>query len=421
MASPFLRAFRHRNYRLFFGGQLISLTGTWMQRTAQDWLVLTLPGGGGTAVGITTAMQFLPLLLFGMYGGVLADRFPKRRLLMVTQAVMGMLALILGLLVITGTAQVWHVYVLAFALGATTVLDNPTRQTFAVEMVGKKDLQNAVALNSATFNLGRILGPAIAGTLIALVGTGTVFLLNAGSFVAVLVGLKLMNPRELHTVTPLPRAKGQLREGLRYIAGRRDLSLLLVLIAFVATFAMNSQITNALMSKQVFHSGAESFGLASTAIAVGAVIGALLSARRGYPRKRLLLSAAALFSLLDVAAGLSPWYWLFLVLLVPTGITMMTLNNTANATMQLSVSPEIRGRVMSVYLVVFMGGNPVGAPAIGWISEMFGARWSLIGGGLIATTAAVGVAIALSRVRGVKVRPRFRPRPHLQVVPVREG
>jgi len=392
-----------------------------MQRVAQDWLVLSLPGGGGTAVGITTAMQFLPLLLFGMYGGVLADRFPKRKLLMVTQAVMGLLALILGVLVVTGSAQVWHVYVLAFGLGATTVLDNPTRQTFAVEMVGPNDLSNAVALNSATFNLGRILGPAVAGTLIAFVGTGTVFLLNALSFVAVLTSLKLMNPRELRTVTPVPRAKGQLREGLRYIAGRRDLSLLLVLIAFVATFGMNSQITNALMSKQVFDSGAEAFGLASTAIALGAVIGALLSARRGHPRQKLLLTAAIVFSALDVAAGLSPWYWLFLVLLVPTGITMMTLNNTANATMQLSVAPEIRGRVMSVYLVVFMGGNPIGAPAIGWISETFGARWSLIGGGLISVTAAIAVAITLSRVRGVTVRPRFRPRPHLQVLPAREG
>ncbi|HEY3687580.1 MAG TPA: MFS transporter [Streptosporangiaceae bacterium] len=400
---------------MYASGQLVSNSGTWMQRTAQDWLVLTLPGGGGTAVGITTAMQFLPLLLFGMYGGVLADRFNKRHLLMVTQAIMGTLALVLGILVVTGTARVWHVYILAFCLGSTTVLDNPTRQTFAVEMVGRKDLPNAVALNSATFNLGRILGPAIAGTLIAAVGTGTVFLLNAASFVAVLTSLKLMNPKELHTVDPVPRAKGQLREGLRYIASRRDLSLLLVLIAFVATFAMNSQITNALMSKQVFHSGAQAFGLASTAIAVGAVIGALLSARRGHPRQRLLLTAAIVFSLLDIAAGLSPWYWLFLILLVPTGITMMTLNNTANATMQLSVTPELRGRVMSVYLVVFMGGNPVGAPAIGWISETFGARWSLIGGGAIAATAAIGVAIALSRVRGLSVRPRFRPRPHLQV------
>lgn len=399
----------------------MSNTGTWMQRTAQDWLVLTLPGGGGTAVGITTAMQFLPLLLFGMYGGVLADRFNKRRLLMVTQTVMGLLALVLGVLAVTGAARVWHVYVLAFCLGATTVLDNPTRQTFAVEMVGRGDLQNAVALNSATFNLGRILGPALAGTLIAVVGTGTVFLLNAGSFIAVLAGLKLMKPAELRTVDPVKRAKGQLREGLRYIAGRRDLSLVLVLIAFVATFGMNSQITNALMSKQVFHSGAEAFGLASTALAIGAVIGALLSARRSHPRQRLLLSAAIMFSALDVLAGLSPWYWLFLALLVPTGVTMMTLTNTANATMQLSVAPEIRGRVMSVYLVVFMGGNPIGAPAIGWISETFGARWSLIGGGLISTAAALGVAVALSRVRGVRVRPRFRPRPHLQVLTTREA
>lgn len=415
------RSLTTRNYRLYASGQLVSTTGTWMQRTAQDWLVLTLPGGGGTAVGITTAMQFLPLLLFGMYGGVLADRFNKRRLLVCTQAIMGTLALVLGILVITGTAQVWHVYVLAFCLGSTTVLDNPSRQTFAVEMVGRGDLQNAVALNSATFNLGRILGPAAAGGLIAFVSTGPVFLINAASFVATLTALLMMNPRELHTVEPVKRAKGQLREGLRYIAGRRDLSLILILVAFVATFAMNSRITNALMSKQVFHSGAGAFGLASTAIALGAVIGALLSAKRGKPRQKVLLTAAIGFSVLDIAAGLSPWYWLFLILLVPTGMVMMTMNNTANATMQLSVTPELRGRVMSVYLVVFTGGNPIGAPAIGWISEHFGARWSLVGGGLIATVASLAVAIALTRVRGMTVRPGLRPWPHLKVVPARES
>lgn len=387
-----------------------------MQRTAQDWLVLTLPGGGGTAVGITTAMQFLPMLLFGMYGGVLADRFSKRKILIITQAAMGLLALTLGVLAITGSAQVWQVYILAFGLGVATVIDNPTRQTFAVEMVGQQGLPNAVALNSATFNLARILGPAVGGTLIAAIGTGPVFLLNAASFLGVLISLKIMDPRKLHTVPPIPRAKGQLREGLRYIAARRDLSLLLILIAFVATFAMNSQITNALMSKEVFHSGAEAFGLASAMIAIGAVTGALMAARRGRPRQKLLLSSAIMFSALVLAGGLMPWYWAFLVVLVPTGIAQMTLSNAANATMQLSVAPEIRGRVMSVYLVVFMGGNPIGAPAIGWISEEFGARWSLIGGGLIALVASLAVAVALARFRGVLVRPRIRPRPHLAVL-----
>src|SRR4051812_16049360 len=283
------RSLRNRNYRLFAAGQVVSNTGTWMQRVAQDWLVLDLTHGSGAALGITTGLQFLPLLLFGLYGGVLADRFSKRRVLMITQAVMGGLALILGVLAITGTAQVWHVYALAFGLGVATVVDNPTRQTFAVEMVGPNDLSNAIALNSAIFNTARIVGPAIAGVLIAAIGTGPVFMVNAASFGAVLVGLYLMREDELYTKTRVPRAKGQLREGLRYVRGRRDLVMLLVVLLFVAAFGMNFQITTALMSREVFHSGASSFGLASTMLAVGAVFGSLLAARRKRPRMRLML------------------------------------------------------------------------------------------------------------------------------------
>lgn len=397
------RSLRTRNYRLFAAGQVVSNTGTWMQRVAQDWLVLDLTHGSGVALGITTGLQYLPLLLFGLWGGVLADRYPKRRILMITQIALGALALILGVLAVTGTAQVWQVYALAFGLGLATVVDNPARQSFAVEMVGKRDLPNAIALNSATFNGARVLGPAVAGVLIGLVGTGPVFLINAASFGAVLFGLAAMRESELRTADLVPRAKGQLREGLRYVRGRRDLVLVLLLVGFVATFGMNFQMTTALVARQVFHTGAASFGLASTMLAVGALAGALLAARRVRPRMRLLVSAAALFGLLEMATGLMPAYWAFLVMLVPTGIAMMTFTTAANATMQLSVAPEMRGRVMGLYMFVFLGTNPLGAPLVGWMAEQFGPRLSIVLGGLVATVTALVVTV-LAAPRGLLVQ-----------------
>jgi MFS family permease len=390
------RSLRNRNYRLFAAGQVVSNTGTWMQRVAQDWLVLDLTHGSGTALGITTGLQFLPLLLFGLWGGVIADRYSKRRVLMITQVAMGALALVLGVLSIGGVAQVWHVYLLAFGLGLATVVDNPTRQTFVVEMVGREDLPNAIALNSASFNGARVVGPAVAGVAVALVGTGPVFLINAASFAAVLLGLKAMRERDLHDVAELvPRAKGQLREGLRYVRRRRDLVMVLVLVGFIAAFGMNFQMTTALMAKEVFHSGASSFGLASTMLAVGALSGALLAARRVRPSRRMLLMAAVLFGVFEVLTGLMPTYWSFLALLVPTGIALMTFTTTANATMQLSVAPEMRGRVMGLYMFVFLGTNPLGAPIIGWMAEQFGPRLSIVAGGLVATVAATVIVVVM--------------------------
>ncbi|MBX6765827.1 MAG: MFS transporter, partial [Actinomadura rubrobrunea] len=390
------RSLRNRNYRLFASGQVVSNTGTWMQRVAQDWLVLDLTHGSGTALGVTTGLQFLPLLLFGLWGGVIADRYPKRRVLMLTQASMGLLALVLGLLAVTGAARVWHVYLLAFLLGMATVVDNPTRQSFVIEMVGRRDLPNAIALNSASFNGARLIGPAVAGVLIAVLGTGPVFLLNAASFGAVLFGLYAMRQDELHTAEPVARGKGQLREGLRYVWGRRDLTLVLILVLFIATFGMNFQVTVALVSREVFHTGASSFGLASSMLALGALTGALLAARRAArPRMRLLIAAALLFGVLELATGLMPAYWSFLVLLVPTGIALMTFTTAANATMQLGVAPEMRGRVMGLYMLVFLGTNPIGAPVVGWMAEHFGPRLSLVVGGLIAM-ASVLVVTALA-------------------------
>jgi MFS family permease len=380
-----------------------------MQRVAQDWLVLELTHGSGTALGITTGLQFLPQLLFSLWGGVIADRYPKRRILFATQAAMGALALVLGVLALTGAVAVWQVYLLAFALGMVAVVDNPTRQTFVAEMVGRTGMANAIALNSAAFNLGRITGPAVAGLVISTVGTPAAFLVNAASFGAVLVGLKLMRPSELHRVERAPRAPGQLREALAYVRARPNLWLTLALVFFVATFGMNFQVTNALMSRGVFHTGAGAFGLASTMFAVGALGGALLAARRARPGMRLLLTTALAFGVLEVATGLMPTFWSFLVLLVPTGLALLMFTTTANSTTQLGTTPAVRGRVMGLYMLVFLGGAPLGSPLVGWAAEQFGARMSLIAGGLVSALAAVVAALLLARARAVPASSYLHP------------
>jgi MFS family permease len=375
-----------------------------MQRVAQDWLVLELTHGSGTALGIATGLQFLPQLLFSLWGGMIADRYPKRRILFVTQAAMGALALILGVLAMTGVVAVWQVYLLAFALGMVAVVDNPTRQTFVAEMVGRDGMANAIALNSATFNLARITGPAVAGLVITVVGTPAAFLVNAASFGAVLVGLKLMRPSELHPMERAPRARGQLREALGYVRARPDLSLTLALVFFVATFGMNFQVTTALMSRGVFGTGAGAFGLASTMFAVGALGGALLAARRARPGMRLLLTTSLVFGVLEVATGLMPTFWSFLAMLVPTGLALLTFTTAANSTTQLGTTPAVRGRVMGLYMLVFLGGAPLGSPLVGWVAEQFGARMSLIAGGMISAMAAAVVALLLARARRVHGR-----------------
>jgi MFS family permease len=398
-----------RNYRLFATGQVVSNTGSWMQRVAQDWLVLNLTHNSGTALGITTGLQFLPLLLFSLWGGMIADRYSKRHILMVTQTVMGGLALILGVLALTGTVRIWQVYALAFGLGLATVVDNPTRQAFAVEMVGRRDLANAIGLNSAVFNLARIAGPAIAGIVISLVGTPAAFLINAGSFGAVLISLKLMRQSELRPAERVPRGKGQLREGLRYVRARPTLWMPMVLIFFVATFGMNFQVTNALMSRAVFHTGAGAFGLASTVFAVGALGGALLAARRGRPNMALLLVTAMAFGAFEIFTGLMPTFWSFLILLAPTGLAVLTFTTAANSATQLGTSAEMRGRVMGIYMLVFLGGAPLGSPLAGWVAQDFGPRMSMISGGMISVVATVVVAAMLVHSRGVRVLPYLRP------------
>jgi MFS family permease len=388
---------------------VVSNTGSWMQRVAQDWLVLDLTHGSGWALGVTTGLQFLPLLLFSLWGGVIADRYPKRTILMATQALMGGLALALGLLALTGAVRIWHVYALAFALGMVTVVDNPTRQAFAVEMVGRRGMPNAIALNSAVFNLARIVGPAVAGLVIAALGTPAAFLVNAASYGAVLIGLKLMRPSELHPANPVPRARGQLRAGLSFVRQRKRLWMPLVLIFFVSTFGMNFQVTTALMSREVFHTGAGRFGIASAVYALGALGGALLAARRAQPTLRLVVVTSLAFSVLDVATGLMPDYWTFLLMLLPTGLAVLSFTTAANSTTQLGTTPEMRGRVMGLYLLVFLGGTPLGSPLAGWVAQQFGPRIAIICGGLIAVVATVVVGMMLARGSGARLRSYLRP------------
>ena len=411
------RSLRVRNYRLFAGGQVVSLTGTWAQRIAQDWLVLDLSGNSGVALGIVTALQFLPVLGLGLFAGVVADRYDKRRVLVVIQVLMGLLALVLGLLDVTGAVQLWQVYALSFALGLVSAFDTPVRQSFVVELVGADELPNAVSLNSATFNSARIVGPAVAGVLIAAVGTGWVFLGNAVSFLAVVTGLLLMDPAELRTSRPVAKAKGQVREGLAYVRDAPDLLVPIALIAVIATFGLNFQITMALVAKQVFDKGAGSFGLLTSVLAAGSLLGALASARRaGPPRLRRLLLSALAFGVLEVLVGLAPSYAVMAVLLVPTGMAVLTFTTTANTLVQLGSAPWVRGRVMALYTLVFLGGTPVGAPLIGAAAEAFGPRSGLLLGGVLSVAAALAGAAYSVRSRSLRVEPHLlRRHPHVHV------
>ncbi len=414
--SPTFSSLRVRNYRLYSSGMVVSNVGTWMQRVAQDWLVLQLSGGDGVALGITTALQFLPMALVSPWGGALADRLPKRGLLMATNTAMAALAVLLGVLDLTGVVEVWQVYVLAFGLGTAAALDNPARQAFVSELVGAEDLPNAVGLNSASFNAARMVGPGLAGLLIVLVGTGPVFLLNALTFLGPLVALRMMRPAELRPSPPSGGGGGRVREGLRYVRGRPDVVLVLALLFVVGTFGLNFQMTTALVATQVFGKGAGEYGLLGSILAVGSLTGSLLAARRGRPRRRLVIEAALVFAVLEVAAGLMPTYPSFALSLVPVGVAALTFVTAANASVQLAVAPAMRGRVMALYLMVFMGGTPLGAPVIGWVGQTFGARWTLVGGGLLTLAGTLLATLVTMRRQGIVVRPHLRPRPHFEAL-----
>lgn len=407
--SVMFRALGNRNYRMWAGGALVSNIGTWMQRVAQDWLVLTvLTDHSGTAVGITTGLQFLPMLLLGPYAGVLADRYRKLVILKWTQTAMGLCGLLVGLLVLTGSAQLWQVYVAALCLGVASAIDGPARQAFVSELVGQNNISNAVALNSASFNTARLTGPAIAGVLIAWVGTGPVFLLNAASFAAVIVSLWRIRPSGLFAVVPAGNGKHPVAEGLGYVRRRPDLVLILVMVGILGAFGMNFAITNALMSTAEFGMGPGEFGLLGSIMAVGTLAGALLAARRSGPRLRFLLGGALGLGFFTLVGSVTPSFWLYAAVLVPVGLASMTFLNSCNTSIQLSVEPQFRGRVLALYLAVLQGGTAVGAPLMGWIGTEFGARWSVAAGGSIVLLTGLCSVIVVSRSSTLTLREQLR-------------
>ena len=423
--SPTFRALSNRNYRLYAAGGVVSNIGTWMQRVAQDWLVLQLTGNSGTAIGITTGLQFLPILLLSPYAGLVADRFPKRRLLQVTQLMMAVPALLLGVLAITGVVEVWHVYVLAFVFGVGTAFDAPARQSFVSEMVSRDDLTNAVGLNSASFNFARIIGPAVAGFMIAGLGggsraTGWVIAINAVSYAAVVYALQRMRTADLDSPAPQERQKGMIRDGWRYIRSRPDIMMMLAIVFFAGTFGLNFQMTSALMATEVFGKGASEYGILGTTMAVGSLTGSLLAARRGVVRHRLVILAALAFGVAEVVSGLLPSYLAFALWTPVIGITALTMITAANTTIQMTVEPELRGRVMALYMMIFMGGTPLGSPIVGWVGETFGARWTLIGGGGITVLGTLLAVAVFSRTQGL-LDPEINDLPRWRSMRTRAG
>jgi MFS family permease len=412
---------RIANYRRYAAGQVVSLIGTWMQRVAQDWLVLELSGGSPVALGVAAALQFGPVLVLSLWAGVLADRMDKRRLLIAAQLLLGTFALILGLLDVSGMVTLWQVYALCLLLGCASALETPVRQSFVVEMVGRAQLPNAVALNATTFNTARIVGPAVAGVAVTVIGTGWLFLINALTFLATVTALTGMDTAALHRSDAVPRRRGQLREGLRYVRGRADVTLVLALVFCVGTFGLNFYMTLAIMARNVFHHGAASYGLLSTLLAVGTLTGAVLAARRtGHgtgtgdgvrPLLGMVVVSAAVFGALEVAVGLMPSYLAFGLMLVPTGAAALTFTTAANSAVQLSVAPTMRGRVMALYMLLFLGGTPLGGPLVGWLAAEFGGRAPFVAGGVVSFVAAVGCGLALRRALTPRPRARYAPDP----------
>ena len=400
--SQTFRSLTHHNYRVWSGGALVSNIGTWMQRTAQDWIVLTaLTHNNATALGVVMALQFGPQILLLPVTGYAADHLDRRRLLFVTQALMGLLALGLGLLTLSHLVRLWHVYVFAFGLGCVTAFDAPARQTFVSELVADEHLSNAVALNSTSFNAARLIGPAIAGLLIAAVGSGWVFLINALSFAAVLASLCGLRTGELRVRLRSPSRPGALVEGFRYVWRRPDLRAAMLMLFLIGTFGLNYPIFISTMSVKVFHVGAKQYGLLTSLMAIGSVTGALLAAGREKPRPGLLIAGALVFGAGFVIAAFMPGYWLFGGALVIIGVAAQTFTTTANSTVQLTTEPAMRGRVMAIFLAIALGGTPLGAPVTGWVADRFGPRWALGVGAFAGFSAAlVGAIYLLTRKPG---------------------
>ena len=391
------------NYRRYYSGQAISLAGTWMQMTAQSWLVLTL-SHSSTVLGVIVALQTLPVLLLGPYGGVIADRVDKRRLMVILQAAMGVQALALGVLTVTGMVTVWEIGILAALLGFNNAFENPARQSFMMELVGPEHLRNAVSLNSVLVNVARSVGPAVAGVLIATVGDGVCFLVNAASFVAVVFSLTTMNSAELNPTTPTPRARGQLREGLTYVRSTPALMVPLVMMGIAGCLTYEFQVTLPVMASRGLHAGAAGFGFMTAAMGVGAVFGGLFVAARGKTGLRPLVVAAGLFTVTMALATLAPTLAFELLALALVGVANIAFMSTGNSTLQLTAAPEMRGRVMSLWFVAFQGSTPVGGPVIGAVMGALGARAGLGLGAVTIGLVACGGLIALHRMPGARRR-----------------
>jgi MFS family permease len=397
---PLFSSLAVRNYRLFWVGGFISNIGTWMARIAQDWLVLTiLTNNSAIALGIVTGLQFLPTAVLSPWGGSLADRFPKRKVLLLTQSALLLTATLLAVLVLGGWVSLWHVYALALLQGIAAAFDTPARQAFAPEMVPARLIGNSVGLNISSFHGARLIGPAVAGLSIAAWGVGPSLALNAASFFAVLLALVAMNPAEL-TSAPGGRSSGGVRDGLRYVRRRPDIMLVMFLVFMIGTFGMNFQIANALMATSVFGVGAQEFGYMSSVAAIGSLIAGLVAAGRTRVPMRLIVSAAAAFSLSLVALALAPNFYTYLVLLFFAGLTSLTTLAAANASVQLATDPAMRGRVMALYMAIFLGGTPIGSPLMGWIGDAWGPRWTLAVGGVACAIAVVVAMVYLLRRRG---------------------
>jgi MFS family permease len=386
------------NYRRYFTGQLISLSGTWMQTVAALWLVLSLTGSG-VAVGLTTALQFLPMLLIGAWGGLLADRIPKRRLLLATQALMAIPALALLAVTATGVVEAWMVMALVFLMGVVNAVDNPTRQSFVIEMVGSDKVVNAVSLNSVIVQMARIVGPALAGILIAAFGVVPCFAINALTFVAMIVALWGMDTARLHTEPVAPRAPGAIRAGLRYVLRTPELAVPLALMALVGTLGFNFQVILPLLAKFSFHGGAGTYAAMVSAMAVGSIFGALVNGSHGRTGPRLIGAGALAFGIAGLLAAAAPQLAFELVTLGLLGAASVTFAASINSTLQLTVAPEMRGRVMALYSVVFLGSTPIGAPLTGWLSEAYDPRVALVLAGISGLSAAWAARSGFARLR----------------------
>ncbi len=386
-ARQTFHSLRVRNYRLYFTSQLISVSGTWMQSVAQAWLVLHLTGSG-VDLGVVVALQFVPMLFFGPFGGLVADRADKRRLLFATQTAGGLLALVLGILVVSGTVQLWQVYLLASFLGVVNLFDNPARQSFVIEMVGRDDLPNAVSLNSVVMNASRVIGPAIGGIIITLFGLGVCFFVNAASYVAVVIGLAMMRVAELRPTEPVTRARGQVREGFRYVWRTPTLRNTLLAVALIGIFVYNFTVTLALLAKVTFGGGAGAYSLLTSCMGIGAVVGGLFAAHRARPTPRLLQVLALALGALLALVALSPTLLVACLSIVAMGAASIGFIATANATLQLTSEPEMRGRVMALYAMAFLGTTPIGAPLVGAIAQWTDPRVALLAGSASAVAAA---------------------------------